>query len=224
MPPRGVHMSEERFEDTGEEPEPSFADLLDAYDTGMTDDIRVGDKIQGKIIAIGQDSIYIDTGSKSDGVAEKSEFLGDDGELALGEGDTVELYVVEMTDSEIRLSRAMSGAGAYHQLQDAFENQVPVLGNVKETCKGGFRVEMMQRVAFCPISQIDVRFTEDPEVFVGETFEFLITRLEEKGRNIVISRRVLLAKKKEKSREAFFASYRRAGAHQRTQLVPAGFP
>ena len=199
-------MSDEHVDDNEEAAEPSFADLLDAYEKGMADDVRVGDKIRGKIIAIGNDTIYIDTGSKTDGVAEIKEFLGDDGELTVDTGDTVELFVVRMTESEVGLSRAMGGDGEFHQLQDAFENQIPVLGNVKETCKGGLRVEIMHRLAFCPISQIDIQYAEDPEVFVGETFEFAITRLEEKGRNIVVSRRVLLAKAMEAAQEAFFNS------------------
>ena len=199
-------MSEEPINGSEASEEPSFAELLDAYETGMSDDVRVGDKIRGKVIAIGTDTIYVDTGSKTDGTAEKNEFLDDDGELTVDTGDTVDLFVVRMTDSEVRLSRAMGGDGDLHQLQDAFDNQIPVVGNVKETCKGGFRVELMHRVAFCPISQIDAQYAEDPEVFVGETFEFVITRLEEKGRNIVVSRRILLEKAIEEAQEAFFSS------------------
>jgi small subunit ribosomal protein S1 len=39
---------------------------------------------------------------------------------------------------------------------------------------------------------------------VGKTFDFLITTFEENGRNIVISRRALLAREQEKARKAFY--------------------
>jgi small subunit ribosomal protein S1 len=53
---------------------------------------------------------------------------------------------------------------------------------------------MLQRLAFCPISQIDVNYTETPEDYVGQTCQFLITQFEEGGKNIIVSRRKLLAK------------------------------
>ncbi|GKT30352.1 Ribosomal protein S1-like protein, partial [Aduncisulcus paluster] len=68
-------------------------------------------------------------------------------------------------NNEIVLSKAMSGAGGLNMLREAYENKVPVEGKVAETCKGGFRVKMMHRKVFCPVSQIDTSFVEDAEAF-----------------------------------------------------------
>ena len=197
-------------DDTIEEPEentsePSFAEMFEAYSAGMNDDIKVGDKINGKIISIGTDAVYVDTGSKTDGVVDRAELLDEAGEMTVAAGDAIDLYVVAMTESEIRLSRAMDGIGGYVQLLDAFENRVPVTGKVIETCKGGFRVEIFKRRAFCPISQIELNYTDTPEKYVGETFEFRVTTLEESGRNIVVSRKALLAEAAKAARKAFFS-------------------
>lgn len=189
-----------------EEDGESFAELLEAYDAGMNEDVQVGDQISGKIISIGRDAVYLDTGTKIDGVVEKNELTDENGELTCQVGDRIELYVVACTESEIRLSRAMAGIGGLHMLQEAFDTKMPVEGRVKETCKGGFHVEILQRRAFCPISQIDLKYVEDSEDYVGQTFEFRITRLEERGRNIVVSRKQLLAEAQEKSRREFFAT------------------
>jgi small subunit ribosomal protein S1 len=201
-------MTEEIKDDpeNGEGEEESFADLLAAYDTGMNEDIQVGDQIQGRIISIGGDTVYLDTGSKIDGVVDKVELLDENGEMPLAVGDTLDLFVVAQSESEIRLSRAMSGIGGLHMLQDAYANRVPVEGRVKETCKGGFSIEVLQRRAFCPISQIDLKYVETPDDYVGQTLSFRITRLEENGRNIVVSRKQLLAEAQEESRREFFAS------------------
>jgi len=77
---------------------------------------------------------------------------------------------------------------------------------VKETCKGGFSVEIMGRRAFCPVSQIDARYVENPETYVGSTFPFLITKLEERGRNVVVSRRVLIERERQAATEEFLAA------------------
>ena len=186
------------------EKEESFEDLFEAYTTGMNEDIQIGDRIRGQIISIGRDTVYMDTGTKIDGVVEKAELLDDKGEMPYVDGDEIELYVVAMTESEVRLSKALSGIGGIAHLEEAFQSKVPVEGRVLETCKGGFRVEILQRKAFCPISQIDIHYVETPEDFVGQGFEFLITRFEENGRNIVVSRRDLLAREQEKNRAAFY--------------------
>ena len=50
-----------------DEKEESFAALLDEYSPGMNVDISIGDKIHGKIISIGKDSVFVDTGTKTHG-------------------------------------------------------------------------------------------------------------------------------------------------------------
>ena len=186
------------------EKEESFAALLDAYGPGMEKNIDIGDKIRGKVISIGKDSVFIDTGTKIDGVVDKAELMNKEQQLELEEGDMLELYVVALSDDEIRLSKAMTGLGAVQMLKEAHEKAVPVEGKITETCKGGYRVEIQQRKAFCPISQVDINFVENPADFIGQTLNFLITTLEQNGRNIVVSRRALLSREQEASRKAFY--------------------
>jgi len=79
----------------------------------------------------------------------------------------------------------------------AQENGMPVEGTVAESVKGGFSVTVMGQRAFCPISQIDNKYTENPADHVGQTYVFEIVKIEENGRNIVVSRRRLLAREAE---------------------------
>lgn len=109
-----------------------------------------------------------------------------------------------LSEEEIKLSKAVSGIGGLHMLKEAYEKAVPVAGRILETCKGGLRVEVLQRKAFCPISQVSLNFVEDPADYVGKTFEFLISTFEANGKNIVVSRRALLAREQEKARKAFY--------------------
>jgi len=190
--------------ENGEEKEESFAAMLEAYSPGEDADIGVGDKVRGKIVAIGRESVFVDTGTKIDGVVDKAELLDENGELTLAEGDMLELFVVALSDEEIKLSKALSGIGGLSMLREAYEKTAPVEGKISETCKGGVRVEVLQRQAFCPVSQIDINFVEDPSDYVGQTFNFLITTFEEKGRNIVLSRRALLAREQEAARKEFY--------------------
>ena len=186
--------------------EESFADLFEAYSEGVDEDVQVGDKIRGEIISIGKDTVFVDTGTKIDGIVEKDELLDENQEMPFKEGDQLELYVVSNNGTEIRLSKALSGIGGLHMMDEAYQNAVPIEGRVKSECKGGFHVEIMHRRTFCPISQMDLRFVENPGDYVGETYRFLITQFEEEGKNIVVSRRALLMKEQEKEKVEFFGA------------------
>ena len=109
-------------------PETNFATLLDAYAPKAKKDMQVGDKVRGKIISISKDTIFVDIGDKIDGVAETEELLNEDQKMPYKEGDTVELYVVGLGEDEIRLSKALSGAGSFELLREAQQNAVPVDG------------------------------------------------------------------------------------------------
>jgi len=194
-------MEDKDMDDMDEE---SFADLLDAYSNGMSEDIQVGDKVKGKILSIGGSTVFIDTGTKIDGTVEKEELLDENQEFPYLVGDTVELFAVSVSESEIQLSMAISGIGGLEMLREAYENSIPVEGKVSETCKGGFRVETTQRRAFCPVSQMDTTFIENPEDHVGKSYQFLITRFEDNGKNIVVSRRKLLDEEQKKAKDKFF--------------------
>ena len=202
-------MSDDLNNETEDNEEESFAELLESYSFNMKDDLQIGDKITTKIISIGKNTVFMDTGTKLDGTVERAELLDDEGNMPFSEGDEIELYVVALDEHEIRLSKAISGRGGLDILNDAFKNAIPVEGKITETRKGGFNVDLLQKRAFCPMSQIDVKYVEAPESYVGQTYEFLITQLEENGKNIVVSRRKLLAQAMEKEKEVFFSKLKK---------------
>ena len=214
----------DQFENENNDPEEeSFADLFESYSAGMSDDLQLGDKISGKIISIGKDAVFLDIGTKVDGMVERAELLDSDGNLPFAEGDDLELYVVARDDHEIRLSKAISGIGGVEMLREAFQSAIPVEGKVQATCKGGFNVEILQRRAFCPISQMDVAYVETPEDYVGQGYEFLITQFEDNGKNIVVSRRKILAQAMEKEKASFLSTLKQddccGGARYQTHAL-----
>ncbi len=184
--------------------EPSFAELFESYDSKIGQELSDGDMVEGEIISIGEARVYVDTGTKSDGVVEKAELVDENGEFSFKAGDIVKLYVVSSSESEIILSKAISGAGKANMLKDASHSRTPVEGKVTEVIKGGFSVDILGKRAFCPVSQMDVKYIENQEEYVGGSFHFLITRFEEGGRNIVVSRRDLLNEEIEEQKKLFF--------------------
>ena len=100
----------------------------------------------------------------------------------------------------IHLTKGMKvhGADALEILREAKENLIPVEGRVIRAIKGGFEIDLSGIRAFCPLGQIDLQFCEKPEEHVGARYPFRIMEIKEKGKNIIVSRRVLLEEEQEK--------------------------
>jgi small subunit ribosomal protein S1 len=170
---------------------------------GVGAKVSVGDKIRGEILSIGKDEVFVSTGTMDDGVVLKSELADKEGNFTLKIGDFVDLYVTRVQGGQIMLSPKPTAKNMADDLEDAFDMMLPVEGRVTEICNGGFRVNVMGKTAFCPISQMDLRRIDDSSAYVGKKFEFVITQFSERGRNIVVSRRKLLEEQKELSQAAF---------------------
>ena len=193
-------MTDEAKKELGEE---SFEQMMKDFDAETGEGLRVGDKVRGKIVSIGEMSVFVDVGAKVEGMVDPAELKDENGELPLSEGDEIELYVVSMAPGSVTLSKALSGDGGMEALRQAFEAKVPVQGKVTGTNKGGFEVRAMGKRAFCPMSQMELSFVQDPTVYVGQSFEFVIIKFEKNGRNIVLSRRDLLEREKAEAQQKF---------------------
>lgn len=176
-----------------------FASLLDAQET-LTQKFEPGQKISGSIIAITGDLAFLDIGAKVDGILECKDLLDKDGLMTAKVGDNITAWVTAVSAQEIRLSRMGGGVAA---LEDALSASLPVDGRIASVCKGGVLVDILGKSAFCPVSQLP--FGEDSSSLVGRTLPFLILRVENRGRNIVVSHRAVLERERQENLDAILA-------------------
>lgn len=174
--------------------EGSFADMLAASDGAPRARHKVGDKVAGKIIQLGQDVAFLELGSGvAEGMIDVAELRDAEGNVTARPGDIVDGVVVKTGDRGVVVSRGHGRAPRDHAreaLAEASRTGLPVEGTVKSVNKGGLEVEVHGVRAFCPVSQIDVRFVGDPAAFVGRKLSFRVQRADE--RDVVLSRRALL--------------------------------
>ena len=188
-----------QFGDTGATMEDFEAMLnADASNLPKRRSFDVGDVVEGTIMSIGR-HIFVDLGDRYEGVASHDGYLDDDGNLTLNVGDTLKFYVLSLRGG-IQLGKEMEGGQGVEAVEIAFESGVPMKGRVTATNKGGFEIDLGGVPAFCPISQIDLAFTEDPNVHVGETYSFKVTDVREGGRTVVVSRAQLMRDERDAAR------------------------
>jgi small subunit ribosomal protein S1 len=153
---------------------------------------EAGQMLQGIVVLIGKNVVFVDVGGKSEATIDIAELLDEEGDLVVEVGAAVEGLVVSTSDG-IKLSRKLArGAVTRRELEDAYRSQLPVEGRVEKSNKGGYEVIVGGQRAFCPISQIDTGFTSNPEVHVGQLYTFRIIEYKEEGKDLVVSRRALI--------------------------------
>ncbi len=163
--------------------------------TAPTKNFQPGEAIEAQIVQIGNDTIFIDLGLKSEGYIEKAEFLDKDGELTVKEGDNIRAFFAPKRKDDLRFTTRIGGSGgesadsAKQAIEQAFKNGIPVEGKVESEIKGGYDVKINGVRAFCPYSQMGIRSKTDAAEYIGKTLRFLVTEYKSGGRNIVISNR-----------------------------------
>lgn len=167
--------------------------MINEMDKKITAEASVGDKVKGKIISIGSEHAFLDIGLKNEAMISKSEIINEEGENLLTVGSELEAFVITANDDETILSKKLNKSKADIQaFIDAMEKKVPVEGRITGINKGGFNVKVMGKQSFCPFSQIDNKFVGEPADYLSKSFDFIISRVEKRGRNIVLTRLPLL--------------------------------
>jgi small subunit ribosomal protein S1 len=178
----------------------SFAELFAASEKkGRAAKISVGDRVSGKVIALSASTVFVAVGDKGEATIDAAEFRDPaTGEIRIAIGDQIEAAVVDDggRSGTIVLARTMGRHGHIAaELEQAVANELPVEGLVTAEVKGGFEVQIGATRAFCPGSQIDSRRGGERVAgaeYIGRRFEFRVTKVEQGGRNVVLSRRALL--------------------------------
>ncbi|MBR0072427.1 MAG: 30S ribosomal protein S1 [Bacteroidales bacterium] len=149
--------------------------------------------VEGTIVAITDREVVVNIGFKSDGVIPASEIRYNP-ELKVG--DKIEVYVESQEDSNGQLILSHKKARilkSWERVNQAYESQEVITGDVKSRTKGGLIVTVFDNIeAFLPGSQIDVKPIRDYDVFVGKPMEFKVVKINHEYKNVVVSHKALI--------------------------------
>ncbi|MDR3628963.1 MAG: 30S ribosomal protein S1 [Desulfocapsaceae bacterium] len=188
----------------------SFADLFNEDQKKTVRRLIRGQRITATVAGFSGESIFLDTGAKSEGILNASELADSDGNITVAVGDTLEVYFIQAKAAE-QIFTTKIGAGSNNaHIEEAWRSGIPVDGLVKAEIKGGFEITLGGNTrAFCPYSQMGLRRVEDAgSEYLGTRMAFKITRFEEGGRNIVVSARAILEEERERLKESLQQSLR----------------
>ena len=202
-----MEQEKESTQEAGEEM--SFAELFEQSHQEPVW-LKPGQKVDVRIVKISPEWVFLDLGGKNEGYLDKKELMNEGGELTVKEGDMIRAYFLSSRQNE-KLFTTKIGAGEAGRIymEDAWRNGIPVEGVVDKEIKGGFEIRIAGTMrGFCPFSQMGLGRIDKPADYVGQRLPFIITEYSEKGRNIILSNRVIVAKEQQEKRDAMMLTLR----------------
>ncbi|MDY6156844.1 MAG: 30S ribosomal protein S1 [Agathobacter sp.] len=169
--------------------------------------IRNGDVVEGTVIDVKPDEIFLNIGYKSDGIITRNEYTNEpnvDLTTVVKVGDTMEAKVIKLNDGEgqvILSYKRLAAEKGSKRLEEAFENQEVLKAKVTQVLAGGVCVNVDETRVFIPASLVSDTFEKDLNKFKDQEIEFVITEFDPRKRRIIGNRKTLLVAEKAKKQE-----------------------
>jgi small subunit ribosomal protein S1 len=172
------------------EPNQSFEEIFAQYEQSQSRKREGGKQLEGTVIAVSSDSVFIDIGFKSEGILPLAALQ------SLGEtahpGDRLLVSVKGRDlDGYYELSRTkIAQPRDWSSLEQAFAAGAAIAGTVTALVKGGFSVDVGIR-AFMPASRSGVRDAAEMQKLVGQEIRCRIVKLDATEEDVVVDRRAI---------------------------------
>src|SRR5437764_4094563 len=158
-----------------------------------------GEIVKGTIIEVRPKEVLVDIGYKSEGVIPANEF---EDIKAVKVGDEIDVLIEKLEDKEgmVVLSKEKAEFKQnWEKILNIANEGATVSGKVKAVVKGGLIVNIGVE-AFLPASQIDIVPPKNLNIFVGNTYDFKVVKINQERQNIVLSRRELIEQERNERR------------------------
>jgi small subunit ribosomal protein S1 len=182
----------------------SFGDILSEFEQSHRGG-RNNEGLEGTVVSISPESVFVDIGRKVDGVVPVEQFRDAAGALTVQVGDKMRVSITGRDEegcytlSTIKVERPKD----WSALEKAFAEKRTIGGVVTEFVKGGLRVDVGMP-AFLPASRSGTKDQADLEKLVGQEIQCRIIKLDTADEDVVVDRRVVLEEQEARAREEKF--------------------
>ena len=169
--------------------------LLDTNRTLKT--FRYGEVVEGTVISVGRKEVFVDLGSKSEGIISEREFEDETDSIAgLEVGDTVIASITQTENDQgyiiLSLKKAQSER-SWRKIEEAFKNETVLQVKVTDSNKGGLVAELLGGLnGFIPFSHLNVSNASpaNREDLIGQTLNVRVIELNRPVNRLVFSEKM----------------------------------
>lgn len=168
-----------------------------------------GERITAKVIQVEADKVFVDLGTKAEGVVPLNELAHENLDTAVGHvqpGDTFEVIVLKTHSSDgnpVVSKRRADFDVQWQRILDQFESGEVFEANVVDRVKGGLVVDIGVR-GFVPATHVGSGKLRNIEKYVGQPMQVKIIEVDRERRKVVLSNRVATEERKEEVKEELF--------------------
>lgn len=178
-------------------------------DSGSSGALSKGERVEAKVIQVEKDRVFVDLGTKAEGVVPLNELTDDNVDSAVGlfnVGDTFDVVVIRSSGGEgnpIVSKKRADFDQAWYKIIEAFEEGRMFEAQVVDRVKGGLVVDIGVR-GFVPATHVGSGKLRNIEKYVGQTLPVKIIEIDRERRKVVLSNRAAESERREEAKTDIF--------------------
>lgn len=187
--------------DRGEDPEA-------AIDSGYKR-LQKGDRIEATVIQVDRDKVFVDLGTKAEGIVPLGELTEDNIDSAKGlfnVGDKINVVVIRPEGAEgnpIVSKKRADFEEIWDRIEAAYRTQEMITSQVVDRVKGGLVVDVGVR-GFVPATHVGSGKLRNIEKFVGQTLQLKVIEIDRDRKKVVLSNRQAEEERRQNAKEEIF--------------------
>lgn len=199
------------------------SNLFDAYMSGSLDlgdggqeqeggfkKLSKGDRVEATIIQVDKDRVFVDLGTKAEGVVPLHELTDQNIESAkdhFSVGDKISVVVLKpeggLDSPAVVSKRRAEFEEAWDRIEDAFREQTMITAQVVDRVKGGLVVDVGVR-GFVPATHVGNGKLRNIEKYVGQPLQLKVIEIDRERKKVVLSNRQAEEERRSAAKENIF--------------------
>ncbi|MFZ4506358.1 MAG: S1 RNA-binding domain-containing protein [Fimbriimonas sp.] len=171
--------------------------------------LQRGDRIEATIIQVDNDKVFVDLGTKSEGIIPLGELSEENLESAKGHfniGDKINVVVIRPEGAEgnpIVSKRRADFEEVWDRIEESFRDKVTIQSLVVDRVKGGLVVDIGVR-GFVPATHVGSGKLRNIEKYVGQSIGLKIIEIDRERKKVVLSNREAEEERRVSAKEEIF--------------------
>jgi len=173
--------------------------------------LQKGERIEATVIQVDRDKVFVDLGTKAEGIIPLGELSDDNLETAKGHfniGDKISVIVIRPEGAEgnpIVSKRRAEFEEAWDKIENAFRTQEMITAQVVDRVKGGLVVDVGVR-GFVPATHVGSGKLRNIEKYVGQPLQLKVIEIDRERKKVVLSNRQAEEERRASAKENIFTA------------------
>jgi len=192
----------------------SYMNALEGGEEATTQEVGYkrltrGERIEATIIQVDKDKVFVDLGTKAEGIVPLGELSDQNLETAKGHfnvGDKISVIVIRPEGAEgnpIVSKKRADFEEVWDRIEDAYKNQEMLTAQVVDRVKGGLVVDVGVR-GFVPATHVGSGKLRNIEKYVGQPLQLKVIEIDRERKKVVLSNRQAEEERRANAKENIF--------------------